>query len=73
MMEAEKMKTIITVKADEKEIKVSIDGSNIDILTGVVNIIEAMEQSGSDMARGIALDYINGYLAGDEELYAEED
>lgn len=67
------MKTIITVKADEKEIKVSIDGSNIDILTGVVNIIEAMEQSGSDMTRGIALDYINGYLAGDEEWYAEED
>ena len=32
-MEAEKMKTIITVKADEKEIKVSIDGSNIDILS----------------------------------------
>ena len=38
-----------------------------------MNIIEAMEQSGSDMTRGIALDYINGYLAGDEEWYAEED
>ena len=41
------MKTIITVKADEKEIKANI---------------EAMEQSGSDMTRQIALDYIKGYL-----------
>ena len=56
------MKTIITVKADEKEIKANIEGSNIDILTGLAIVIEAMEQSGSDMTRQIALDYIKGYL-----------
>ena len=65
------MKEIINVKSNEKEFCISINGSNVDLLSGIAHILMAMEKE-SDMLPEIALRYIESYLK-DEGGGVDED
>lgn len=56
------MKEIIKALVDEKNIRVIIDGSNIDLLKAVSLILKMME---TDIPRETSLEVINNMLEGD--------
>lgn len=55
------MKEILKVKADKDNFYISVDGSNIDLLSAIAHTIKAMEKE-SDMVIEVALEYLKKEL-----------
>lgn len=60
------MKEILIIRCDDKEFRISIEGSNIDLLSGMAHVIKTMEKE-SDVPIEVALNYLTRYLKEEED------